>query len=158
MNETNMAKKILFISNKKTNFFSAMIKDHLQKESFGVIYLDFDINALNKLEDIPNLILLHFEKSEQDDKQFLFYVKELCIEHGKRVFLCGYDSKIKDILSVFPKNTVANTFIRPFVISDLINLMNKSSRKVYNGRRKTPYSGGRRFRRNASCYKGVAFR
>lgn len=125
MNDANMEKRILFISNKKTSFLSISIKSRLQQENFDVMISGFDIGELSKIEERPNLVLMNFEANEEIDEQFLVYVRDLFVEEEKRVYLCGYEHEIKDIASILPKSVVKGTFIRPFELSELIKKMNK---------------------------------
>lgn len=118
-------KQILLLSDKKTNFLSMKIRSSLLEQNFDVVLSGFDVDEVSKIEKKPKLILFNIESIEEKDKQFLYFIRDLCTEEENRVYVCGYLDEINEVVSILPKGSIMGTFKRPFNITDLMSVLNK---------------------------------
>lgn len=108
-----MEKHLLFIDEKES-FISRAIMDNLKAHEYQVDFAPSTIKAISSLEHVPALIFLNVEENfVSENMEFLVYIKDICVENDKLLFVTGYNSDIDEVLSIMPKNIIGGTFERP---------------------------------------------
>lgn len=116
-----MEKHLLFLDEKES-FISRAIIDNLKSHDYKVDFCVAEMRAVSKLEAIPDLIFLNVEENFMQDHLELFvYLKDLCIEGDKLIFVSGYAADVQDIVDKLPDNVVGGAFGRPINTKDVAN-------------------------------------
>ena len=108
-----MRKRLLFIDEKES-FISRAIMDNLKKYDYEVEFCETEVRALSKLSDVPSIIFLNVEENfVTKHMEFLVYLKDICVEDDKIVFITGYNNDMQEVTDILPKEIVGGTFERP---------------------------------------------
>ncbi len=108
-----MTNKILFIDEKES-FISRAIIDSLKQAEFEVSFCLAKMKEVSKINPVPDLIFINLQENfTVDNADLAVYIKDLCIEGDRLVFLTGYQDDIKAFSDMLPKNILGGTFERP---------------------------------------------
>lgn len=108
-----MAKRLLLIDEKES-FITRAVMDNLKSHGYEVDICAPEVRDLSKIENVPELIFLNVEENFMQEHLELFvYLKDICVEGDKLVFVSGYNADIQEIVSKLPENVVGGTFERP---------------------------------------------
>lgn len=106
-----LEKRLLFIDIKET-FISRAMMDDMKNHGFDVEFCVADISKISK-KNIPDLIFINVEESLKENAELFVYLKDICVEGDKLLFLAGYTSDITEITSKMPESIIGGTFERP---------------------------------------------
>lgn len=107
-----MLKPLIVITEKKIEQTDAgFLMDKFLENGFYPIWSTFLIPQISKLRDCTERILLIApEKSSEDFRQICFYLRDICIDEEKMVFLCGAGEQLQIAKDTIPKLYVKGAY------------------------------------------------
>ncbi|MCR4793058.1 MAG: response regulator [Lachnospiraceae bacterium] len=117
---------ILFIRKEK-NFMTGAITGGLTKAGFEITEESINVDSVQKYKDECALILFYTDgiESLEDISSMLVYLKDLCLEENKLLYLIGDPNEFSFICKTIPKASLCDTMARPLDMNRLIDDMNK---------------------------------
>ncbi|MBO6148324.1 MAG: response regulator [Lachnospiraceae bacterium] len=114
-----MEKKLLLISNGKEFMLDAIIKN-LKSENFKIVHAVPTVESLDELRNSANLYLFYVSAFREGMREAIVYLRDLCLEHDKKLFLVGDEKWFEPVDSVISEEIVTARFTRPFDMKTLI--------------------------------------
>ena len=117
---------ILFIRKEK-NFMTSAITGGLIKAGFNVLEEPVNVQSIQKYKDDCELILFYTDGLETIEilPSVLTYLKDLCIEENKLLYLLGGPDEFQYICKTIPEASLCDTMARPLDMARLISDMKK---------------------------------
>ncbi len=125
-----MDKGILLIGEKGSSFITNAIQSSLKESGYAVSYAEPLVNEINKEKDNTEIFLLYAGNYIKESVEVLFYIKDVCVEEEKKLYLIGYKEEIADILEQIPHSIVKGTFERPLNVKELSEQMDKEMKRL----------------------------
>lgn len=107
-----MEKKILFIDD-NLSFIAKAICGSLGQSGYETMMVRLDITEISKIENKPQMIFLYLDENSKEKNNALVYIRDLCMEEEKLLFLIGYPDDIKGIKDMIPGERIGGVFERP---------------------------------------------
>lgn len=111
--ENKYPKQIILISNERQPS-----EDRLTEEGFLVTWCPFEITRIMEVRDISNVLFLYLHEEDNDDlKRIGLYLRDLCIEEEKILYIYGRYEGVDLISSIIPSlfiRRAAYAFSEPF--------------------------------------------
>lgn len=115
-----MEKKILLISQAQGFMVNAMVKN-LTGEGFEVDVVGPKVSTLSKMENFGEIILVYLDGVEEFDRDFLVYLKDLCVERDELFcFLIGNEEELELAKKSISENILRGCFTRPLNVKALV--------------------------------------
>ena len=124
-----MAKRILFITEKKSMIANSLIQG-LDNAAFQVTQIRPNVTELSRLEDAPEIWLLFLQGMENKMTDVLSYIRDQIEEHMIRFFVIGTPDELENILQGFPVADLKATFTRPFRTDEVIDRITMEAMNV----------------------------
>ena len=124
-----MAKRILFITEKKSMIANSLIQG-LDNAAFQVTQIRPNVTELSRLEDAPEIWLLFLQGMENKLTDVLSYIRDQIEEHMIRFFVIGTPDELESILHDFPVADLKATFARPFRTDEVIDRITMEAMNV----------------------------
>lgn len=103
------------------------VKERLEENGFRVIWCPFKLSRIMEVRDISNVIFLNINEEDKDDlKRIGLYLRDLCIEEEKVLYIYGRREGVDIISSMVPSifiRKAAYVYSEPFAA--LLEDMNK---------------------------------
>lgn len=126
-------KRVLFIG-EKTSFIVKSINDGLMEAGFSCEYVKQDVSEISRLEDKPSLLFLYVSDFSTVDNEVLVYIRDLCMEEEKMLFLVGYKQDLLEIKAMMPIQIIGGMFERPInaraIGEELNRIVNREESKM----------------------------
>jgi hypothetical protein len=107
-----------------SSFIINAIQTSLKKSDYEVIFVKPEINAINNVKDKPKIILLYLEDEAKQWNNLWVFIKDLCAEEEKHLYLVGYKGEIEEAKKVIPEMLISGTFDRPLNVKLLVDHLN----------------------------------
>lgn len=108
-----MEKHLLFVDEKET-FISRAIMDNLKAHGYKVNFSLSTVKSISNLENVPALIFLNVEENfVAENMDLLVYIKDICVEGDKLLFITGYSSDVEEVVAFMPESIIGGIFERP---------------------------------------------
>ena len=143
--------KVLFIT-EKVSFISEAIINHLKEEKFEVISVKPDVTDISKqlmerdakvdkpeaeaskeghrTESAPQIVILYLQSEENLMQDVLGYLRDVVEDKGIRLFVIGTQDEINTVMAGFPPQAIAQTYVRPVDLPELITRLRKESEAI----------------------------
>lgn len=108
-----MEYKLLVISNEKSYFTDSMITA-LSEANIRCTCIECDIKAIEASKDQADMVLLYVNDAVVDLTRALVFLKDVCADDAKSLYLAGYQEQVDKVFSVIPRDLVKGSFMRPF--------------------------------------------
>ena len=118
----NQGRSIIVISN-KLSFLLSTIQDKLKESGYQVISVKPDIELMRESKDETTQILYYLNDELDKAKEFLIYLKDICIEDEKLLYLIGEKEQIEYSEKFLTDSIVAQAFERPVNVADMITAL-----------------------------------
>jgi len=117
---------ILFVRKEK-NFMTSAIANGLSKADFNVNEQPLSVNVIQRFKDECAIILFYTDGIEglDDISSILVYLKDLCLEENKLLYLLGDPNDFSFINKTIPQASLCDTMARPLDMNRLIDDMHK---------------------------------
>ena len=119
-----MEKRILFIGD-SVSFIMNAIMDALKRSNFVCDSVTADVGAISKINNKPPMFFLYADEAAVDNNAVLVFLRDLCIEEDKRIFLMGYPDKLKKVMELVPEEVIGGVFERPINAKEIADRMTK---------------------------------
>ncbi len=113
-------KRLLFIGD--SGFMVNSIKKELQNSGIDIVQVSPDINALQNMEDKPNVYLLYIENADEILKIAL-YLMERVVEDDISINIIGSHDDLERLNVTMPKERITAVFERPVNVKELASSM-----------------------------------
>ena len=117
-----MEKRILLIAD-SVSFIVNAIMDALKKNNFVCDAVTPNVGALSKINNKPPMFFLYVDEATVDNNAVLVFLRDLCIEEDKRLFLMGYPNELEKIIELIPKEVIGGVFERPINAKEIADRM-----------------------------------
>ena len=115
----NSKHRLLFIGDGSLFLKNAIISN-LREVGFDIIEVKPDIKKISNYQSDVESIILFLGDDLMQEPQLLVYIKDMCIETGKYLYLVGETEHINECLMIFPESIVAESFPKPLDIRELV--------------------------------------
>lgn len=119
-----MEKQVLMICDAQSFMVNA-ICDNLKSAGFEVKNVMPNVNDISRIETKPELFLMYLGEYVDHISETLVYLKDLCLEEEKKLFLIGNDAEFKTVYASIPDNIVGGTFNRPLNVKFMVERLNE---------------------------------
>ena len=112
-------KTTILLITKGVSFMSNSIQKNLEAAGYEVLRAEPDIGALNDCKDKSDLFIFYLGNFVLDISETLVYLKDMCLENDKMLFLIGNEAELKAANVHIPDGAVTKKFQRPFDLKKL---------------------------------------
>lgn len=126
---------IMLVSESR-NFLLASMQEQLEALDHKVITTEADIDALNKVTEPLDAILIYTGEELLENQKSLIYMRDKVVESGLAIFMCGAEDEVSELEEIFPKSMASKVFYRPIdvkkmthEISDYLKDLTRTVRK-----------------------------
>ncbi len=107
-----MGNKIMLMGD-ISSFLGNAISSNLKTSGYETVFVKADVDEVNRVKEDVSVIILYLGDFVEKNSEVLFYIKDLCMENDKLVFLVGYEEEIKHVQNIFSKQLISGSFPRP---------------------------------------------
>lgn len=127
-----MTKRVLFIG-ETSSFIINAVRDGLKESGFECGFCKLDVTDISKVEDKPEIFFIYADEHSVQETEALIYIRDLCVEEDKKIFLVGYAEELKTITDMIPSECLGGCFERPINVKKIaetlkVSIMNADSR------------------------------
>lgn len=122
-----MDKKVLIIG--QPGFMMNAIVNGIKKAEYEVDRTEAKINVIDKIGQLPRLIILYLDSNNVSDSQFLIYLKDLVLEKELRLFLVGEPEEVEEVKEIVPEEAIHKVMLRPLNVNDLVAELDEAVRQ-----------------------------
>lgn len=128
-----MNKRILLIGESNSKFILNAIKEALRAEGFETELSEPEVNELSRFvetgKDVDAVVLYGGEYIDHA-ADVLVYLKDMCSEYEKKLYLIGYNNEIETIRLKIPAHLIAQVFERPLNVKVFAERLLEDMRQV----------------------------
>ena len=117
-----MEKRVLFIG-ETNSFIVNSLKDGLKEPGFECLFCKLDVTDISRLTDKPDFFFIYADERTIQEKEALIYVRDICVEEEKKVFLAGYAEELQVIEDIFPSECLGGRFERPINVKEIADTL-----------------------------------
>ncbi|MCR5233106.1 MAG: response regulator [Lachnospiraceae bacterium] len=122
-----MDKKVLIIG--QPGFMMNAIVNGIKKAEYAADRTDAVINVIDRIKQLPRLVILYLDSDNVSDSQFLTYLKDLVFEKELRLFLVGEPAEVKEVQEIVPEEAIHKVMLRPLNVNDLVAELDEAVRQ-----------------------------
>ena len=124
-----MEYKLLVVSNEKS-YITDSITAAIDESGVSCIRVDSEIKEIEKNKDEADMVFLYVNEVVADNTQILVFIKDVCADDAKTLFLAGYSEDIEKVYRVIPKDMVREAFIRPFENKYIVKVISNEAEEA----------------------------
>ena len=117
-----MDTRVLFIG-ANSSFIINAVGDGLKQAGFDCAFCKLDISEISKLSEFPRSILVYVDEKAAAQKEVFVYIRDLCMEEDRKIFLIGYSDEINAIKGLIPENNLGGFFERPINVKKIADTL-----------------------------------
>ena len=121
--------KIILIS-QGVSFMGNSIQKNLESAGYDVIRVDPEVKQLVEYKDDTDIFVFYLGKFVSEIPETLVYLKDICLEEDKYLFLLGTLDELDVVSQYVPPAAIAEKFERPFDIKKLISEVGRFAQAV----------------------------
>lgn len=118
-----MDRRVLIIG-EETSFIVTAISSGLQEAAFECEFANYDLTDISQIEDKPPLIFLYLDEQSTSKIDVLVYLRDICMEEERMMFLIGYAPDVEEVKKMMPKEVIGGIFERPLNIKTIAEKLN----------------------------------
>lgn len=119
-----MSRRVLLVGDNVSSFISNAICDALKTNSYEVSCARPDIDVLDAIQKKTDIYLLYAGEFIEKSPEVLIYLKDICTEHEKMLYVVGYNNEINEIRKSIPDNLITAVLERPLNVKFLTEVLN----------------------------------
>ena len=108
-----MEYKLLVVSNEKS-YITDSITGAINEAGIQCVRLDAEIKEIEANKDEADMVFLYVNEAVSAMTQELVFIKDVCADDAKTLYLAGYSEDIERVYRVIPRDLVKEAFVRPF--------------------------------------------
>ncbi len=113
-----MDNRVLFIG-EATSFIINAVKEGLKAAGFETTFCKLDVSEISKISDRPTYVFIYADEKAVEETEALIYIRDLCMEEDKRIFLIGYTEEIERIKDMIPSEYLGECYERPINVKKI---------------------------------------
>ncbi len=117
-----MDRKVLLLSKGSTFMVNAII-DNLEAGGYEVTRADPGINQINGEKERADIIVFYLGDFVDDISDTLIFLKDICIEEDKHLFLVGSREELEAVKKDIPEHAITGAFERPLNVKNLLSAL-----------------------------------
>ncbi len=117
------------VSSKKT-FLVNSVATGLKKTSITTTACGPDVREIEKTKDETDIILLFVDEITPEMTKVLVYIKDVCVDDDKSLYLVGYKDTLDRVNEFIPAEFVKKEFPRPIDAKKLITTLLKEAEQL----------------------------
>ena len=121
--------KIVLIS-QGVSFMGNSIQKNLESAGYDVIRVDPEVKQLSEYKDETDIFVFYLGKFVSEIPETLVYLKDICLEEDKYLFLLGTLDELDVVTQYVPAAAIAEKFERPFDNKKLISEVGRFAQAV----------------------------
>ena len=121
--------KIVLIS-QGVSFMGNSIQKNLESAGYDVIRVDPEVKQLSEYKDETDIFVFYLGKFVSEIPETLVYLKDICLEEDKYLFLLGTLDELDVVTQYVPAAAIAEKFERPFDNKRLISEVGRFAQAV----------------------------
>lgn len=121
--------KLLVVSSGKSFLIDSVIAD-LDPSWITTVCCEYDVKSIGKEKDDADIVLVFVGELTSDVTKGLVYIKDICADDSKSLYLAGYDDDIAKAKEIIPHELVKKTFFRPFDAKKMVSEIEMEARLV----------------------------
>lgn len=125
-----MNKKVLLIGENVSSFILNAIQETLKTNGYDVSYSHLNVKELSSLAEKPDIFVVYAGDYIEKCSDAIIYLKDICVEYEKRLYLIGYNAEIDEIRKIVPDDLINATFERPLNVKLLAEKLNQEVEKA----------------------------
>lgn len=119
-----MSKRVLLIGDNVSSFISNAICDALKTNGYEAGCARPDVDELDDIREKTDIYLLYAGEFVEKSPEVIIYLKDICTEYEKMLYIIGYNDEIDQIRKVIPDNLITAAFERPLNVKLLVEILN----------------------------------
>lgn len=136
--ESMLLKTKIVLITKGVSFMGNSIQKNLEAAGFEVLRIEPEIGTLNECKTKSDMFIFFLGNFILNIPETLTYLKDMCFENDKKLFLIGNEAELKAIKEQIPDGAVAQKFQRPFDLKKLTTDISRFATEVnYRDLKKT---------------------
>ena len=121
--------KIVLIS-QGVSFMGNSIQKNLESAGYDVVRVDPEVKQLSEYKDDTDIFVFYLGKFVSEIPETLVYLKDVCLEEDKFLFLLGTLDELDVVTQLVPAAAIAAKFERPFDIKKLVSEVGRFAQAV----------------------------
>ena len=101
------------------NFLLASMQEQLEALEHKVLISDANIDALSKVTEPMDAILIYAGDELLEEQKALIYLRDKAVENNLAVFMCGAEDEISELKQIFSRSIASKIFYRPIDVKKL---------------------------------------
>lgn len=114
-----MEKRALMICDSQSFMVNA-INDNLKNAGYEVRTVMPNVNDISHIDGKPEIFLMYLGDYVDNISETLVYLKDICLEEEKKLFLIGNEAEFKSVYATIPDNIISGTFSRPLNVKFMV--------------------------------------
>ncbi len=116
--------KALVINKDRSFIIESMISE-LKRAKIECICTGYNVKEIDKKKEEVDIIILFASEYLKEIANILVYIKDVCKDDGKALYLAGYPDEIDEMEKIVPAELVKARLLRPFdtkvIVEEIIN-------------------------------------
>ncbi|MBQ7200985.1 MAG: response regulator [Eubacterium sp.] len=121
--------KLLVVSNEQS-FITDSIIAAIDESGVNCICVDSEIKEIEAKKDEADMVFLYVNEALADNTQALVFIKDVCVDDVKTLFLAGYSEDLEKAYRVIPRDIVKEAFIRPFENKNIVKVISNEAEEA----------------------------
>lgn len=105
------------------------LKSWFEQAEYEVTMVKADINAINKIEETPAVMLLYVDENMLEELQALNFIKDKAAEGDIPLFVVGDLDELNSVEKIISKNLIRQRFQRPINVNEVVATISNYERK-----------------------------
>ena len=106
------------------------IQKNLESAGYDVVRVDPEVKQLSEYKDDTDIFVFYLGKFVSEIPETLVYLKDICLEEDKYLFLLGTLDELDVTTQYVPAAAIAEKFERPFDIKKLVSEVGRFAQAV----------------------------
>lgn len=119
---------ILFMT-EVNSYLPLSIKEKMENASYNVIVVTADTDAINRVKEPLDSILIYADEKLGMRQQPLTFIKDRAIMEDIPIFMVGNKEDLKAVRFIIPKDLIRQEFIRPININNMVDTIDSFIRQ-----------------------------
>lgn len=113
-----MTKRVLFIG-ETSSFIINAVRDGLKEYGFECSFCKLEVTEISKVTDKPDMFFIYADERSVQETEALIYIRDICVEEDKKIYLVGYAEELKTITDMIPTDCLGGCFERPINVKKI---------------------------------------
>lgn len=97
---------------------------NLEEAGYHIEFIKPVVDEMAQRKDKFEIFIMYLGSYVEQNSDFIFYVKDICSDEDKLLYLIGYEEEIAKACEVIPITVVNHVFYRPLNVKELVEDLN----------------------------------